>query len=159
MGQPESESVSLHLYTIGYRDAEEGKRREPEEFYSSMPAESVVVDIRSHPYSPFCPPYTGRGVAAAVNLLKPGVKAFYHIKALGNTHREGSGKRVAPPHFFDAETGFRRLEEILREHDSAVVFCACSYNTICDSRYRCHRFFAAEEMKERIPALEVTHLL
>src|SRR5436305_1927733 len=88
---------TMRLYTAGYRDAITEKRLEPEKFYGSLPEEAVVIDIRSHAYSPFAPCYTGKGVAAGVEMWKPDVKTFVHLKALGNTRRESSGKRIAPP--------------------------------------------------------------
>lgn len=150
--------MTLRLYTIGYRDAMDGKRREPEDFYQGLPREAAVVDVRSHPYSPFCPPYTGSGVGSGVRRWKSGITDCYHIKGLGNIRREGSGKRIAPPRFFDEETGFPMLIDIMQSHGAAVIFCACSFKTLRDSRYRCHRFYIADEMKSRIPELEVIHL-
>lgn len=154
-GNPER---PLRLYTVGYRDPETDKRRDPEEFYSSLPAEAATVDIRSHPYSPFAPEYTRKGVEAAIIEWKPGNKVFYHVKALGNIHRDTSGKRITPPIYVDEEAGFPQLEQILQEHSSAVIFCACSYSTSTMSLYRCHRFYVAEEMTVRLSGLEVVHL-
>src|SRR6266516_371834 len=104
----DSKVPRMRLYTAGYRDSITEKRLEPQLFFSSLPEEAFVVDIRSVPYSPFASCYTGRGVAAGVKMWKPGVKAFAHIKALGNTRRESSGKRIAPPVYLDPETGFDR---------------------------------------------------
>ena len=42
------------------------------------------------------------------------------------------------------------LETWIREYDSVVIFCACSYATIDSATRRCHRFFAAEEMLQRV---------
>jgi hypothetical protein len=148
----------VKLYTVGYRDPVTDKRRDPEEFYGSLPPEAVTVDIRSHPYSPFAPEYTRKGVECAVQEWKPGNKTFYHVKSLGNTHKDTTGKRITPPIYVDEERGFRELEEILREHGSAVIFCACSYATREMSLYRCHRFYVADEMARRISDLEVMHL-
>jgi hypothetical protein len=148
----------MKLYTAGYRDSETEKRLSPEAFYGSLPEEAVVVDIRSHPYSPFAPDFTGSGVGAAVSRLKPGVKTFHHLKQLGNTHKEPTGKRRTPPVYVDEDAGFQKLEEYLGTYDSVVIFCACSYITHSDSRYRCHRFFVADRMAELIPKLEVIHL-
>lgn len=135
-------STQIVLYTAGYRDAVTDRRLPPEEFYESLPPEAVVVDIRSHPYSPFAPDYTGSGVRLAVERWKPGEKVFYHVRELGNTRREASGKRLSPPIYLDAETGFARLETILRTHGSAVIFCACSYATHNSAAHRCHRFLS-----------------
>ena len=146
------------LYTIGYRDAETGKRLEPEEFYAGLPPDAVVVDIRSHPYSPFAPEYTGRGVAEAVARWKPGVKTCYHLRALGNVHRDAAGKRCSPPHYVDEEAGLVQLEGYLREHDAIVIFCACSYATHDSATHRCHRFFVADTMVDRVPGLTVVHV-
>jgi hypothetical protein len=146
------------LYTAGYRDAVTDKRLTAEEFYASLPEEAAVVDIRSHPYSPFAPYLTGGGVEQAVRTLKPGVKTFYHLRALGNTHREGSGKRVSPPVYVDPDTGFETLERYLRKHGAVLIFCACSYATRNSSTHRCHRFFVAEEMQRRMPGLKVVHV-
>jgi hypothetical protein len=148
----------MKLYTVGYRDALTDRRLSPEEFYASLPEEAVVVDIRSHPYSPFAPYFTGGGVEQAVQALKPGVKTFYHLRALGNTHREATGKRVSPPVYVDPDTGFETLEGYLREHRAVVIFCACSYATRHSSTHRCHRFFVADEMQRRMPGLEVVHI-
>lgn len=146
------------LYTAGYRDAVTDKRLAPELFYGTLPEQAAVADIRSHPYSPFAPDYTGSGVAAAVERWKPGVKTFHHLRALGNTHREPSGKRRTPPHYVDEERGFEQLEQLLRESGEVVIFCACSYSTITDPDHRCHRFFVADEMAARLPGLTVVHL-
>lgn len=146
------------LYTAGYRDAETDRRLPPEQFYASLPTEAVTVDIRSHPYSPFAPGYTGSGVRLAVGQWKPGEKTFYHLRELGNTHRDASGKRLSPPEYVDAEAGFARLEAILRAHGSAVIFCACSYATHDSATHRCHRFFVADSIADRIPGLRVVHL-
>ena len=146
------------LYTAGYRDTETDRRLSPEEFYGSLPAEAVVVDIRSHPYSPFAPAFTGKGIAEAVDRLKPGNKTFHALKALGNTHRESSGKRISPPVYVDPEAGFAKLESWIREYGTVVIFCACSYSTIDSATHRCHRFFVAEEMVRRLADLEVVHL-
>jgi hypothetical protein len=146
------------LYTAGYRDAQTDKRLAPEEFYSSLPLEAVTVDIRSRPYSPFAPAYTGSGVKIAVEQWKPGNTTFYHLKELGNVHRDASGKRMSPPEYVDAEAGFARLEAILREHGSAVIFCACSYATHDSTTHRCHRFFVADALVVRMPELCVIHL-
>src|SRR5437870_11998576 len=154
---PLKKGRSLRLYTIGYRDSEEGKRRVPEEFYASLPEDAAVVDIRAHPYSPFAPDYTGKGPARAVEHWKRGVKTFHHLKVLGNTHREGSGKRISPPIYVDSEAGFAKLEEYLKEYRFVVIFCACPYSTIDSPQHRCHRFYVAEEMQSRIPHLEVVH--
>lgn len=148
----------MTLYTAGYRDAETDKRLAPEEFYGGLPAEAVVVDIRSHPYSPFAPEYTGKGVAESVERWKPGVKTFHALKDLGNTRRNTTGKRVSPPVYVDPEVGFPKLEAWLREYETVVIFCACSYSTIDSSTQRCHRFFVAEEMKSRLPGLKVVHV-
>jgi hypothetical protein len=148
----------FRLYTVGYRDAEVGKRRIPEEFFGSLPGEALTVDLRSHAYSPFAPEYTGKGVAESVERWKPGIKEVVHLKALGNTRRESTGKRISPPVYVDAESGFPRLESLIREHQAVVIFCACSLLTQESSRYRCHRFFVAEEMLSRLPEMEVLHL-
>lgn len=148
---------NLTLYTVGYRDASD-RRIPPEEFYASLPVDAVTIDIRSHPYSPFAPDYTGRGVLAAILQWKPGEKAFYHVRELGNTHKDTTGKRISPPHYVDAERGFARLDTILREHGAAVIFCACSYATRDSVTHRCHRFFVADTLAERIPGLLVVHL-
>jgi hypothetical protein len=148
----------ITLYTAGYRDAVTEKRLEPETFYSSLPDGAIVVDIRSHPYSPFAPDYTGSGVGRAVENWKPGVKTFVHLRVLGNTHREANGKRRTPPHYVDEEAGFAALELLLREHFEVVIFCACSACTQSDPRYRCHRFFVAEEMARRLPGIRIIHL-
>lgn len=152
------EVLSLRLYTAGYRDALTDKRLLPEQFYGQLPPEAVVVDIRSHPYSPFAPAYTGSGVAAAVERWKPGIKQFYPVNALGNLRRDASGKRISPPVYLDPETGFPWLETCLETHRHAVIFCACSYATLHSETHRCHRFFVAEEMLRRIPTLSVHHL-
>lgn len=146
------------LYTAGYRDPEDQRRLPPEAFYGALPEEAAVVDIRSHPYSPFAPAYTGSGAGLAVRSLKPGLTVFYHVGELGNTHREPGGKRINPPLLRDPETGYARLEGILAEHGAAVIFCACSLATRDDPRYRCHRFEVAEEMLRRLPGLRVVHL-
>jgi len=146
------------LYTAGYRDAQTDRRLPPEDFYESLPPEAVTIDVRSHPYSPFAPDYTGSGVQRAVERWKPGEKTFYHLRELGNTRREASGKRLSPPAYVDAEIGFARLEAILREHGSATIFCACSYATHDSTEHRCHRFFVADTMARRMPELRVIHL-
>lgn len=146
------------LYTAGYRDPLDQRRLPPEVFYGSLPEDAVVVDIRSHPYSPFAPWYTGSGVPAAVREFKPGRTDFYAVGALGNTHRNAEGKRVNPPLLRDPEKGFEILDSILATHEQAVIFCACSLATLNDSLYRCHRFFVAEEMLHRHPDLCVVHL-
>jgi hypothetical protein len=146
------------LYTAGYRDAQTDKRLPPEEFYGSLPSSAVTVDIRSHPYSPFAPDYTRNGVMAAVELWKPGDKTFYHVRELGNTHKDSSGKRVSPPEYVNEEAGFARLEAILREHGSALIFCACSYSTRNSETHRCHRFFVADTILELMPGLRVVHV-
>jgi hypothetical protein len=146
------------LYTAGYRDKETDTRLPPEEFYARLPAQAAVVDIRSHAYSPFAPEYTGKGVAEAVERLKPGTKTFHHLKALGNTRRDSSGKRISPPIYVDEERGFPQLEAWLEEYGQVVIFCACSYSTIASSTHRCHRFFVAEEIRRRIPEVMVQHL-
>lgn len=146
------------LYTAGYRDAHTDRRMPPEQFYSLLPPEAVTADIRSHPYSPFAPAYTGSGVARAVAQWKPGNKTFYHVRELGNTHRDATGKRTNPPAYVDEAAGFARLEGILREHGSVTIFCACSYASIDSETHRCHRFFVADSMAARIPELRVIHL-
>lgn len=146
------------LYTAGYRDPDDQRRLRPEEFYGALPEEAVVVDIRSNPYSPFAPAYTGSGVGEAVRALKPGETGFYHVKELGNTHKDASGKRVNPPLLRDPEGGYARLLAILEEHGAAVIFCACSLATWGDALHRCHRFAVAEEMRRRLPGLRVVHL-
>jgi len=151
-------TIPATLYTAGYRDAITDKRLPPEYFYSTLPPDAVVVDIRSHPYSPFAPEYTGSGVALAVARWKPGVKGAIHLRALGNTHREPTGKRRTPPVYLDETAGFAELESLIRKRLSVVVFCACSYRTHTDPRYRCHRFFVADEMAARLPGLTVIHL-
>lgn len=151
-------TTPLTLYTTGYRDAHTDRRLAPEQFYGSLPPEAVVVDIRSHPYSPFAPAYTGSGVGEAVETWKPGNKRFYHVRELGNTHRDESGKRQSPPVYVDEEAGFDRLEAILREYGSATIFCACSYATHDSETHRCHRFFVADTMAENLPDLRVIHI-
>lgn len=146
------------LYTAGYRDAHTDKRLAPEQFYGSLPKDAVTVDIRSHPYSPFAPAYTGSGVKLAVEQWKPGNTTFYHLRELGNIHRDPSGKRISPPEYVNAEAGFARLEAILREHGSAVIFCACSFATLSNTTHRCHRFFVAETLAVRLPHLRIIHL-
>ena len=146
------------LYTAGYRDAVTDRRLAPEEFYASLPPEAVTVDIRSHPYSPFAPAYTGSGVQRAVEQWKPGEKTFYHLRELGNTRKDASGKRLSPPIYVDAEAGFERLEAILRKHGSATIFCACSYATHDSGIHRCHRFFVADSMAARLPEMQIIHL-
>lgn len=150
--------MEIVLYTAGYRDATTDRRIPPGDFYASLPPEAVTVDIRSHPYSPFAPDYTGSGVKRAVEQWKPGEKTFYHLKALGNTRREASGKRLSPPAYVDAEAGFARLEEVLRTHGSAVIFCACSYATHDSKEHRCHRFFVADIIAARHPDWQIVHL-
>ena len=118
----------------------------------------MTVDIRSHPYSPFAPGYTGGGVRLAVERWKAGEKTFYHLRELGNTHRDTNGQRLSPPVYVDVEAGFARLEAILREHGSATIFCACSYATHDSTTHRCHRFFVADSMAVRLPDLRVIHL-
>jgi hypothetical protein len=151
-------TMSEILYTAGYRDAVTQKRLTPEEFYARLPEEAAVVDIRSHPYSPFAPAYTHSGVGVAVARWKPGRTDFYHVGELGNTHKDATGKRVQPAILRDPEAGFARLQEILEEHGAAVVFCACSYATLHDPLHRCHRFDVAEEIARRMPGLRVQHL-
>ena len=151
-------SPQIILYTAGYRDAETDRRLPPEEFYASLPPEAVTIDIRSHPYSPFAPAYTGGGVRLAVERWKPGEKTFYHLRELGNTHKDSSGKRLSPPIYVDAEAGFARLEAVLREHGNALIFCACSYATHDSGVHRCHRFFVADTIAAQIPKLRVIHL-
>ena len=146
------------LYTAGYRDAHTDKRLPPEEFYSSLPSEAVTVDIRSHPYSPFASAYTGNGVKLAVEQWKPGNTTFYHVRELGNIHRDTSGKRISPPEYVAGEAGFARLEAILWEHGSAVIFCACSFATYDSTSHRCHRFFVAETLVSRMPELIAIHI-
>ncbi len=146
------------LYTAGYRDPDDQRRLRPEEFFGALPEEAVVVDIRSNPYSPVAPAYTGSGVGEAVRALKPGETGFYHVKELGNTHKDARGKRVNPPLLRDPEACYARLLEILEEHGAAVIFCACSLATWGDALYRCHRFAVAEEMGRRLPGLRVVHL-
>jgi hypothetical protein len=152
------ETESIILYTAGYRDAQSDRRLSPEQFYGSLPPEAVTVDIRSHPYSPFAPAYTGSGVGEAVEQWKPGEKHFYHVRELGNTHRDETGKRQSPPVYVDEATGLARLEAILREHGSATIFCACSYATHDSKTHRCHRFYVAETMAARMPELRVIHV-
>jgi hypothetical protein len=72
-------------------------------------------------------------------------------------HREPAGKRISPPYYFDEGAGFPALESLLQK-SPVVIFCACSYRTITDSRYRCHRFFVADEMARRMPDLRVVHI-
>ena len=146
------------LYTAGYRDAGTDRRLPPEQFYGSLPPNAVTVDIRSHPYSPFAPGYTGGGVRLAVERWKPGDKTFHHVRELGNTHRDATGKRMSPPEYVDAEAGFARLESILRDHGSATIFCACSHATQSSDTHRCHRFFVADTIAARIPELRVLHV-
>jgi hypothetical protein len=146
------------LYTVGYRDAITDKRLPPEQFYGSLPAEAATIDLRSHPYSPFAPYYTGSGVRLAIERLKPGEKAFYHIRELGNARRDSTGKRISPPVYVDPVPGFARLESILREYGAATIFCACSYATRESATHRCHRFFVAEVIAARIPGMRVVHL-
>ncbi len=148
----------MRLYTSGYRDSVTDKRLPPELFYGELPEDAAVADIRSHPYSPFAPDYTGSGVNAAVDRWKPGIKTFHNLRALGNTHRNATGKRRTPPVYVDEERGFAQLEGYLHEYTSVVIFCACSYQTIDETAHRCHRFFVAEEMERRIPDMEVVHL-
>ena len=150
--------AEMILYTVGYRDADTDRRIPPEQFYGSLPEDAVTVDIRSHPYSPFAPYYTGGGVRLAVERWKPGERAFYHVREVGNTRRDSTGKRISPPEYLDAETGFARLESILREHGRATIFCACSYATRDSSTHRCHRFFVADAMAAQIPGLQVVHV-
>lgn len=152
------ELTELILYTAGYRDAQTDRRLEPEQFYASLPPEAVTVDIRSHPYSPFAPDFTGKGVPLAVERWKPGDKTFYHVRELGNVHKDSTGKRISPPEYVDEEAGLARLESILREHGRAVIFCACSYATHDSATHRCHRFFVADTMASRIPDLKVLHI-
>ncbi len=151
-------SRQLTLYTVGYRDADTDRRLPPEQFYGSLPAEAVTVDIRSHPYSPFAPDYTRSGVQKAVEQWKPGVKTFYHVRELGNVHRDSSGKRASPPKYVDADAGFARLAAILREHGSAVIVCACSFATHDSDSHRCHRFFVADTLAAGVQGLHVVHL-
>jgi hypothetical protein len=146
------------LYTVGYRDAVTDTRLPPEQFYGSLPADAVTVDIRSHPYSPFAPDYTRGGVPLAVARWKPGDKTFYHVRELGNVHRDSTGKRISPPEYVDAAAGFARLEELLREHRRVVILCACSYATHDSDTHRCHRFFVADAMAKRMPELRVVHV-
>ena len=134
------------------------RRLPPEVFYESLPPEAATVDIRSHPYSPFAPDYTGSGVQRAVARWKLGEKTFYHVRELGNTHKDASGKRLSPPIYLDADVGFARLEAILREHGCATIFCACSYATLDSGIHRCHRFFVADTIAARMPELQVIHL-
>lgn len=148
----------LILYTAGYRHAVTHKRLAPEEFYARLPEEAVVVDIRSHPYSPFMPAYTRGGVEQAVARWKPGRTEFFHISELGNTHKDTNGKRVQPVLLRDPETGFSRLLSILEEYRAAVIFCACSRATLTDAHFRCHRFDVAEEARRRRPGLQIIHL-
>jgi hypothetical protein len=148
----------MTLYTAGYRDPITDRRLSPEEFYGGLPEDAAVIDIRSHPYSPFAPAFTASGVAESVDRLKPGVKTFHHLKALGNTHRDGSGKRSSPPVYVDEEAGFAQLEEWIKKYRCVVIFCACSYSTVDSATHRCHRFFVAEEMERRIAGLRVVHL-
>ncbi len=148
----------MRLYTIGYRDSETEKRLEPEQFYSQLPEDAVVVDIRSHPYSPFMREYSYSGVPESIDRWKPGKKDFFGIKTLGNVRRDEKKKRISPPIYVDAETGFQSLTAVLEEHDYAVIFCACSLLTIDSEIHRCHRFYVAEEMQQRLPYLEVIHL-
>ena len=157
VGRNRNISPRITLYTTGYRDADTDRRLPPEQFYASLP-EAAAVDIRSTPYSPFAPDYTGSGVQRAVERWKPGEKTFYHLRELGNTRREASGRRLSPPAYVDAETGFARLEAILREHGSATIFCACSYATHDSAMHRCHRFFVADTMAALMPELQVIHL-
>lgn len=146
------------LYTAGYRDTVTHKRLAPEEFYARLPEEAVVVDIRSTPYSPFMPAYTRGGVEQAVARWKPGRTEFFHLDALGNTHKDASGKRVQPVLLRDPEAGFARLLAILEEYRAAVIFCACSHGTMADPHFRCHRFDVAEEAAHRLPGLRIAHL-
>jgi len=146
------------LYTAGYRDAHTDKRLTPEQFYGSLPKDAVTVDIRSHPYSPFATAYTGSGVERAVEQWKPGEKRFYHVRELGNLHRDASGNRISPPQYVDEAAGFARLEALLREHGSATIFCACSYATHDSTIHRCHRFFVADTLAARMPELTVIHI-
>ena len=149
--------MEMKLYTAGYRDAMTDRRLAPAEFYAALPPEAAVVDIRSTPYSPFAPAYTRGGVRNAIERWKPGVKAFQHLSALGNTRRDSTGKRCSPPYYIDSEVGFPQLERLIREIGSVVIFCACSYSTIHSPTHRCHRFFVAEEMELRIEGLRVIH--
>lgn len=146
------------LYTAGYRDSGDDKRLPPEVFYSTLPEEAVVVDIRANAYSPFAPAYTGSGVAEAVRAVKPGRKECFHVRELGNTRRGGSHKRVSPPIFVNGEAGFARLADILREYGAAVIFCACAKATLSATSERCHRFTVADEMQRRFPGLRIVHL-
>jgi hypothetical protein len=146
------------LYTAGYRDAVTDKRLPAEEFYSALPPEAVLIDIRSNPYSPFAPDYTGSGVALAVERWKPGDKRFHHLRALGNVARDPTGKRHSPPVYVDPDAGFSQLEAYLREYRAVIIFCACSASTIDSETHRCHRFFVADTMLERMPGLRVVHL-
>jgi len=148
----------LHLYTVGYRDAVTDTRLEPEAFYRRLPDEAVVVDIRSHAYSPFARDYTGKGMEEAVRRWKSGVKTFHSLRALGNIHKDASGKHRSPPVYVDGEAGFAQLEAYLKEYGAVVIFCVCSYSTIESETRRCHRFFVAEEMERRLPGLKITHL-
>ena len=89
--------------------------------------------------------------------METGVKECYHLRALGNVRRDATGKRCSPPQYVDEETGLARLEGYLREHQAVVIFCACSYATYDSPTLRCHRFFVAEAMAERIPGLTIVH--
>jgi hypothetical protein len=146
------------LYTAGYRSSVTHKRLPPEEFYTRLPEDAVVVDIRSHPYSPFMPAYTRGGVEQAVARWKPGRTEFFHIGALGNTHRDEAGNRIQPVILRDPEAGFTQLIAILREYGAAVIFCACSLATQGDSHLRCHRFDVANEAARRLAGLRIEHL-
>jgi uncharacterized protein (DUF488 family) len=130
------------LYTFGYLSAK--AERMINEFIA---VKTPLVDIRFSP--------TSRNWRYTQGFLqtRPGV-IYVHIVELGNElYKQALSGDSQEPHIklHNPETGLIRLEEVLRAHGRAAIFCACT------SKKKCHRTVVAELAKERF-GVNIVHL-
>lgn len=111
---------------------------------------SLVVDVRSIPYSRFVPQYNREGLQ--VSLLQQGIRYLYAGKDLGGLEcrREGDLEQVIQGDDFQA--GIQVIMNRMAAGDIAAVMCAEK------DPYNCHRFFLVSYALER-KGVEVRHIL
>lgn len=115
------------IYTIGY-----GQLRNPEDLLSiAENLDTVVADIRIRRTSRN-PMWRGGNVDRVL-----GERVVY-IKELGNQNYKGANGSAYIP--VDLATGLSRANDVIREHGSIILLCACKGH-----RY-CHRSDVAERL-------------
>ena len=128
--------ITSHLWTIGYRSAEDREclaaLLQPGDEQAAC---RLLVDIRYLPLSPYHPEWSRKQLLARYR------HRYRHLRALGNKHYHDPG---LPIRLVDEQAGLVCLAGFLQAGWDIVLLCACA-----DAK-GCHRTLVAEHLQQQI---------